>query len=232
MFIQVGELRKSYPIGNKRVDVLKGISLGLQQGEIGVILGPSGSGKSTLLHILGGIDRGDSGMVRIDGIDIMGFKDQQLTGYRRERIGYVFQFYNLIPNLTVAENVEVASHISKSPLDLDQVLSAVGMLEKKSRFPKELSGGEQQRVAIARAVVKNPQLLLCDEPTGALDSTTSREILKLLQHVNQLYGTTILIITHNTAISDMAQRVYKLKDGAIVEQAVNETTIPAERIEW
>ncbi len=232
MFIQVAELRKSYPSGNTRTDVLKGISMSLEQGEIGVILGPSGSGKSTLLHILGGLDGGDSGEVRVDGVDISRLHDQQLAGYRRERIGYVFQFYNLIPNLTVGENVEVATYISKSPLALDRVLEAVGLLDKKNRFPTELSGGEQQRVAIARAVVKNPRLLLCDEPTGALDSATSRDILELLQHVNRTYGTTILIITHNTAISRMAHRVFKMKDGAILEQAVNETVISAERMEW
>lgn len=232
MFIQVNDLRKSYHIGNMKTEVLKGINMRLDQGEIGVILGPSGSGKSTLLHILGGIDRGDSGMVNVDGIDVMDLKDHQLTSYRRMDIGYIFQFYNLIPNLTVSENIELASHISKSPLKLDSVLNSVSMLEKKSRFPKELSGGEQQRVAIARAIVKNPRLLLCDEPTGALDYATSQNILALLQHINQEYGTTILMITHNSAISAMANRVYKLRSGMIVEQTVNETVLPADRIEW
>ena len=202
------------------------------RGEIGVILGPSGSGKSTLLNIIGGIDRCDSGLVLVGDIDVTKLSDNKLTDYRRDEIGFVFQFYNLIPNLTVGENIEVVSNISKSPLNIDEVLKAVGMLDKKYRFPKELSGGEQQRVSIARAVVKNPNLLLCDEPTGALDFTTSREILKLLQKINKEFRTTILMITHNTAISAMANRVYKVRSGEIVEGIINETTMPAERIEW
>jgi putative ABC transport system ATP-binding protein len=204
----------------------------LNKGEIGVILGPSGSGKSTLMNILGGIDRGDSGKVSVDGIEINNLNDDKLTDYRRGDIGFVFQFYNLVPNLTVGENIEVVSNISKSPLNTDEVLTAVGMKDKKHRFPRELSGGEQQRVSIARAIVKNPKLLLCDEPTGALDFQTSRSILKLLQEVNKKYGTTILMITHNAAIADMANRVFKLRSGEIVEELVNEKIVPAERIEW
>lgn len=232
MFVQVENLKKSYKTGDIKTDVLEGVGMELEKGEIGVILGPSGSGKSTLMNILGGIDRCDAGKVVVDGIDITSLKDDKLTDYRRENIGFVFQFYNLIPNLTVGENIEVVSNISKSPLDTDEVLKAVGMLDKKRRFPKELSGGEQQRVSIARAVVKNPKLLLCDEPTGALDYTTSREILKLLQKINKEFGTTILMITHNTAISEMANRVYRVRSGEIVEMNINETIIPAERIEW
>lgn len=232
MFVEVNNLKKSYKTGDIKTDVLKGIGMKLEKGEIGVILGPSGSGKSTLMNILGGIDRCDAGDVVVDGIDIASLKDDKLTDYRRENIGFVFQFYNLIPNLTVGENIEVVSNISKSPLNTDEVLKAVGMLDKKRRFPKELSGGEQQRVSIARAVVKNPKLLLCDEPTGALDFTTSREILKLLQKINKEFGTTILMITHNTAISAMANRVYRVRSGEIVETKINETIIPAERIEW
>lgn len=232
MFINVQNLKKSYITGEVKTEVLKGVGMNLDRGQIGVILGPSGSGKSTLLNIIGGIDRCDSGKATVDGIDITGLADDQLTDYRRSSVGFVFQFYNLIPNLTVGENVEVVSNISKSPLSTDEILKAVGLLDKKHRFPRELSGGEQQRVSIARAVVKNPKLLLCDEPTGALDFTTSREILKLLQKVNMDYKTTILMITHNNAISGMANRVYKLRNGEIVSEAINETVIPAERIEW
>lgn len=232
MFLKVENLKKSYNTGEVTTTVLKGVGLSLEKGEIGVILGPSGSGKSTLLNIIGGIDRCDSGAVSVDNIDVTKLNDSKLTDYRRENIGFIFQFYNLIPNLTVGENVEVVSNISKSPLNTDEVLKAVGMLDKKNRFPRELSGGEQQRVSIARAIVKNPKLLLCDEPTGALDFLTSREILKLLQQINKEFGSTILMITHNTAISAMANKVYKVRSGEIVESIVNRETIPAERIEW
>jgi putative ABC transport system ATP-binding protein len=232
VFISIENLRKSYHTGEVNTEVLKGISMKLDKGEIGVILGPSGSGKSTLMNILGGIDRSDSGKITMDGINVTGLKDDQLTDYRRNQIGFIFQFYNLVPNLTVAENVEVVSNISKAPLNTDEVLKAVGLLDKKHRFPRELSGGEQQRVAIARAIVKNPKLLLCDEPTGALDFSTSREILKLLQQVNKNFNSTILMITHNTAISAMANRVYKLRSGEITKEVINEMIVPAERIEW
>lgn len=232
MFIKVENLIKSYKTGDVITQVLKGVDLTLDKGEIGVILGPSGSGKSTLLNIIGGIDRCDSGFVMVEDVEVTKLSDNQLTDYRRDKIGVIFQFYNLIPNLTVGENVEIVSNISKSPLSIDEVLLAVGMLDKKHRFPKELSGGEQQRVSIARAVVKNPQLLLCDEPTGALDFTTSREILKLLEKINKDFGTTILMITHNTAISAMANRVYRVRSGDIVESKINQTIKPAERIEW
>lgn len=232
MFIDITNLRKSYVTGEVKTEVLKGISMKLDKGEIGVILGPSGSGKSTLMNILGGIDRSDSGKVIVDLVEINNLNDDKLTNYRRSDIGFVFQFYNLVPNLTVGENIEVVSNISKSPLDTDEVLAAVGMKDKKHRFPRELSGGEQQRVSIARAIVKNPKLLLCDEPTGALDFQTSRSILKLLQEINKKYGTTILMITHNAAIADMANRVFKLRSGEIEKESVNEKPISAERIEW
>ncbi len=232
MFIEGLNLRKSYAAGAVVNEVLQGINIGMEKGETGVILGPSGSGKSTLMNILGGVDRADSGSVFIDGTDISGYSDGQLTEYRRLSVGFVFQFYNLVPNLTVSENIEVCSNISRSPLKLDEVLQAVGLSDKKRRFPRELSGGEQQRVAIARAIIKNPKLLLCDEPTGALDYQTSRSILKLLQQVNGTYGTTILMITHNAAIAAMANRVYKLRNGLIAEETVNETVAQAERIEW
>lgn len=232
MFIDVSDLRKTYTNGMIKNEVLKGIGMKLGEGEIGVILGPSGSGKSTLMNIIGGIDRCDSGKVIVDRIEVSKLNDDQLTEYRREAVGFVFQFYNLVPNLTVRENIEVVSNISKSPLNIDEVLAEVQMLDKKHRFPRELSGGEQQRVSIARAIVKNPKLLLCDEPTGALDFQTSRSILKLLQQVNRNFGTTILMITHNTAISAMANRVFKLRSGEIVDEWVNQAPIPAEGIEW
>lgn len=232
MFIDISDLNKSYKTGDVLTEVLRGIWMKLNKEEIGVILGPSGSGKSTLMNIIGGIDRADSGKVIVDGTEINKLSDDKLTEYRRENIGFVFQFYNLVPNLTVSENIEVVSNISKSPLKIDEVLKAVEMQDKKNRFPRELSGGEQQRVSIARAIVKNPMLLLCDEPTGALDFHTSRGILQLLQQLNKKFGTTILMITHNTAIANMANRVLKLRDGQIAEDTVNQTIVPAERIEW
>lgn len=232
MFIDVSGLKKSYITGVVKNEVLKGVDMKLGKGQIGVILGPSGSGKSTLMNIIGGVDSGDIGKVIVDEVEINKLNDDELTEYRRKDIGFVFQFYNLVPNLTVGENIEVISNISKNPLNIDEVLIAVEMQDKKHRFPRELSGGEQQRVSIARAIVKNPKLLLCDEPTGALDYQTSRSILKLLQQVNKKFGTTILMITHNEAIAAMANRVFKVRSGEIVEASENQTTIPAERIEW
>jgi len=232
MFINVEHLKKSYQTGEVKTNVLEDILLEMDQGEIGVILGPSGSGKSTLMNIIGGIDRADSGKVTVGGVEVTALTDGALTDYRRENLGFVFQFYNLISNLSAGENIEVVSNISPSPLPIDDVLKAVGLLDKKFRFPRELSGGEQQRVSIARAIVKNPKLLLCDEPTGALDIESSRGILGLLQQVNRDFNTTILMITHNTAISAMAHRVFKLKSGKIVDTAVNENPAPAERIDW
>ena len=232
MFVVVENLKRAYHVGENKNEVLKGVSLSLEKGQIGVILGPSGSGKSTLMNIIGGIDRADSGNVLIDGLNITGLSDDALTEYRREAIGVIFQYYNLVPNLTVRENIEVVSNISKSPSDINKVLSAVHMSELSKRFPRELSGGEQQRVAIARAIVKNPKLLLCDEPTGALDFETSRSVLKLLQDINTEFGTSILMITHNTAISQMANRTFRLRSGEIVEVSENAAPISAERIDW
>ncbi|AGY77715.1 ABC transporter ATP-binding protein [Clostridium autoethanogenum] len=232
MFLIVKNLKKSYKTTDITTTVLNGIEMNLGKSEIGVILGPSGSGKSTLLNIIGGIDKCDFGTVLVDNLEITKLNDTELTDYRRKNIGFIFQFYNLIPNLTAGENVEVVSNISSSPLNTDEVLKAVGMLDKKYRFPRELSGGEQQRVSIARAIVKNPKLLLCDEPTGALDFSTSRDILKLLQRINKDFGSTILMITHNNAISSMANRVYRVRSGEIIDSAVNKEIIPAERIEW
>jgi len=231
MFLSVSDLTKSYHNGTT-THVLKGVGMELDKGQIGVILGPSGSGKSTLMNIIGGIDRADGGTVTIDSALISDLDDDALVEYRRESVGFVFQFYNLVPNLTVAENIELVANISKQPFPMDEVLEAVGILEKKNRFPRELSGGEQQRVSIARAIVKNPKLLLCDEPTGALDYETSRDVLSLLQKVNAQFGTTILMITHNSAIAGMAHAVFRLRSGEVVEAVQNTNLVPAERIEW
>jgi len=231
MFLSVSNLTRSY--GTEVVThVLKGVGMELDRGQIGVILGPSGSGKSTLMNIIGGVDRASGGTVIVDGENVTDLNDSQLVEYRRDGIGFIFQFYNLVPNLTVAENIEVVSNISKNPLKTGEVLDAVGLSDKKGRFPRELSGGEQQRVSIARAIVKNPKLLLCDEPTGALDYETSRGVLSLLQQVNAKYGTTILMITHNSAIAGMAHAVFRLRSGEVAEIAFNTELVPAERIEW
>jgi putative ABC transport system ATP-binding protein len=231
VFLSVSNLTRSY--GTEVVThVLKGVGMELDKGQIGVILGPSGSGKSTLMNIIGGVDRANGGTVVVDDESITNLNDGQLVEYRRNSIGFIFQFYNLVPNLTVAENIEVVSNISKSPLKTNEVLDAVGLSDKKNRFPRELSGGEQQRVSIARAIVKNPKLLLCDEPTGALDYETSRSVLSLLQRVNAKYGTTILMITHNSAIAGMAHAVFRLRSGEVVETVFNTELVPAERIEW
>ncbi len=232
MFITVENLKKSYQTGDSKNEVLKGVGLTLEKGEVGVILGPSGSGKSTLMNIIGGVDHADSGSIHVDGLEITALNDDKLTDYRRDSVGFIFQFYNLVPNLTVVENIEVVSNISKSALDMDTVLKAVGLETKKRSFPRQLSGGEQQRVSIARAIVKNPKLLLCDEPTGALDYETSHGVLSLLQKINRDFGTTILMITHNTAIGDMANKVYKLRSGEIVEMIRHDEVAAAERIEW
>ena len=232
MFIIVEKLEKIYQSGDIIFRALKQASFSLEKSQIGVILGPSGSGKSTLLNMIGGIDRADGGSIIVDGTDITALSDRQLTQYRRDSIGFIFQFYNLVPNLTVYENVEVAANISKNPIPIEEILEAVGMKELKDRFPRELSGGQQQRVSIARALVKRPQILCCDEPTGALDFESSKEILKLLKNVNQKFQMTILIITHNNAIAKMADRIIRLRSGEITEDLVNEHVIPAERIEW
>lgn len=225
-------MNKSYKTKQNTQDVLKSISLQMEKGSIGVILGPSGSGKSTMMNIIGGVDRADSGKVLVDGSEITGLSDDALTEYRREAIGFIFQYYNLVPNLTVRENIEVVSNISKSPIDIERVLTAVNMAALSKRFPRELSGGEQQRVAIARAIVKNPKLLLCDEPTGALDFETSKGVLKLIQDINKEFGTTILMITHNAALAKMADRTFRLRDGEIVETLDNADPISAEGIDW
>jgi putative ABC transport system ATP-binding protein len=229
MYLSVSGLTRSY---GALVRVLEGVDLELGRGRIGVLLGPSGSGKSTLMNIIGGVDRADSGAIVVDGERVTDLSETQLVDYRRASVGFVFQFYNLVPNLTVAENIEVVSNISKSPLHTDQVLAAVGLSHKKNRFPRELSGGEQQRVSIARAIVKKPKLLLCDEPTGALDFESARTVLSLICDVNTQLETTVLIITHNTAIAGMAHTVFRLKEGKVAEVADNTEPIRAEAIQW
>lgn len=223
--------KKSYGKGESEVHALDDTELALEQGKIYVILGPSGSGKSTMLNMLGGLDSLDSGSITVDGKEISKLKSGELTKYRRSDVGFVFQFYNLIPDLTVKENIQVVSDIAKKPLPLDEVMQAVDIEKYKDRFPNELSGGQQQRVAIARAIIKNPKLLLCDELTGALDSKTSKNVLKFVEKVNAQFGTTVAIITHNEVIAGMADGVIRIKDGKVVANIVNETKIPADKLE-
>ena len=232
MFLEIRDLKKSYGEGDNRVDVLKGINFEVGKGEICVLLGPSGSGKSTLLNIIGGIDNADGGYVAIDGEKTANMNEKVLTAYRRKHLGYVFQMYNLIPNLNVKENIEVGAYLSDRPLDIDDLLHTLGLYEHRHKLPGQLSGGQQQRTSIGRAIVKNPDLLLCDEPTGALDYSTSKEILKLIEDVNHKYGNTVIMVTHNDAIKNMADRVIKLRDGAIRKDYRNETKIPAQDLDW
>lgn len=230
--IKISDLTKVYDSGNEKVYALDHVNLEISEGEITAILGPSGSGKSTLVNIIGGIDTADNGIVFINGKEITSMKNSELTGYRRDYVGFVFQFYNLISNLTVYENVEVVSDISKSPMNIDELLKVLGIDKLANRYPAELSGGQQQRVAIARAFVKNPKLILCDEPTGALDYKSSLDILKLIKEINQKYGTTILIITHNNSISSMCDRIVRLTGGKITQNIINTDILEPERIEW
>ena len=214
------------------MQVLRGIDLSVDKGEICVLLGPSGSGKSTLLNIIGGIDAPDSGYVSINGEKMVDMTEKRLTRYRREHLGYVFQMYNLIPNLNIKENIEVGAYLSDHPLDIDDLLHTLGLYEHRHKLPNQLSGGQQQRTSIGRALVKNPDILLCDEPTGALDYTTSKEILKLIGDVNSKYGNTVIMVTHNDAIKEMADTVVKLRDGRIRKAYRNENKITAEELEW
>ncbi len=231
MYVEVENLKKSYGEGGSYVEVLKGVSVGVERGEMCVIQGTSGSGKSTLLNCIGGLDDIDSGSCKIDGLEIAGMKKDKLSDYRRDTLGFVFQFYNLVPNLTVRENIEVCRYLTKDPLDMDELLETLGLKEHADIFPSQLSGGQQQRTAIARALIKNPKLLLCDEPTGALDSKTSRDILILLEKINEKYGTTMLIVTHNNSIKNMVHRVIFLKDGEIAKQYMNEERVAARELE-
>ena len=232
MFLEINQIRKSFGEGDNRVEVLKGIDLAIEKGEFCVLLGASGSGKSTLLNIIGGIDSADSGDICIRGARLADMSEKRLTLYRRNHLGYIFQMYNLIPNLTVQENIEVGAYLSDHPLDVQELLHTLGLQKHRNKLPNQLSGGQQQRTAIGRAVVKNPDILLCDEPTGALDYHTSKEILKLIETVNRKYGNTIIMVTHNDAIKDMADRVVRLRDGTIMKNYANEHRVPAEKLEW
>lgn len=231
-YVQVTGLCKHYGEGDARVSVLRDISVELNRGEICTLLGPSGSGKSTFLNLIGGLERADSGAIAIDGTELTSLSDRDLGEYRRRTLGFVFQFYNLVPDLTIRENIEVGSFLSSDPLPLDDLLRSLGLWEHRNKFPREVSGGQQQRAAIGRALVKNPGLLLCDEPTGALDYKTSKEILGLMEEVNRDYGCTVVIVTHNAAIAGMAHRVLRLRDGELVENKMNERVVPAADLTW
>lgn len=231
-FFAITNVVKSYGEGVAKIKVLNGVTTQIQEGEICVILGPSGSGKSTLLNVIAGLETIDQGSIVVDGVDITLLNDKKLGLYRRDKLGFVFQFYNLVPNLTVKENIEVCEYLSDYPLPLEDLLRTLGLWEHKDKFPNQLSGGQQQRCAIGRALVKNPSLLLCDEPTGALDYHTSKEILELIESVNQKYNSTIVIVTHNEAIKNMAHKIIKLHDGRIVSDYENETLTLARDLEW
>ena len=231
-FVTLKDVRKIYKMGEVEIRAVDGIDFEIEKGEFAVIVGPSGAGKTTVLNILGGMDTATSGLVQIDGTDITRFKARQLTSYRRDDIGFVFQFYNLIQNLTALENVELALQICKDPLDAEIVLKEVGLGDRRKNFPAQLSGGEQQRVSIARALAKNPKILLCDEPTGALDYNTGKAILKLLQDTCREKGVTVILITHNSAIAPMADRVIHIKNGKVSKILKNDHPVPVETIEW
>lgn len=232
MFISVENIKKSYQIGEVEIPALSGATFSVEKGEFAVIVGPSGAGKSTVLNILGGMDRCDEGQLIVDGEQIHACSEKELIRYRREDIGFVFQFYNLVQNLTALENIELATEICQNPLDASTILAQVGLEKRKDNFPAQLSGGEQQRIAIARALAKNPKLLLCDEPTGALDYETGKMILKLLQETCRKEKMTVIVITHNYAITPMADKVIKMKNGRVEEILKNSEPLSAERIEW
>lgn len=232
MYLELNQVKKSFGSGENKTEVLKGISCGIKKGDICVLLGPSGSGKSTLLNIIGGIENIDSGSIRIGDEQMERMNEKQLAQYRRKHLGYVFQAYNLIPNLTVKENIEVGAYLSKNPLELDGLLKTLGLWEHKDKIPNQLSGGQQQRTAIGRALIKNPDILLCDEPTGALDYQTSKEILQLIEDVNQKFGNTVILVTHNDAIQGMADQVIKLRDGQIRKCIYNDKKQAVAELEW
>ena len=232
MFLEVKGIQKSFGSGENRTEVLNGIDFSLEKGEICVLLGPSGSGKSTLLNIIGGIDAADAGSVSINGEKTEEMSEKTLTMYRRRHLGYIFQMYNLIPNLNVKENIEVGAYLSEHPLDINDLLHTLGLYEHRYQMPNQLSGGQQQRTAIGRAIVKNPDILLCDEPTGALDYHTSKEILALIEDVNRKFGNTVVMVTHNDAIRNMADRVIRLRDGQIRSNEINAVRIAAKDLEW
>ena len=232
MFLEIHDLKKSFGSGNNRTEVLKGIEFTANKGEICVLLGPSGSGKSTLLNIIGGIDSPDDGYVAIEGEKMKDMTEKALTRYRRRHLGYIFQMYNLIQNLNVKENIEGGAYLSEKPLEIDDLLKTLGLYEHRHKLPNQLSGGQQQRTAIGRAIVKNPDILLCDEPTGALDYNTSKDILNLIEEVNHKYGNTVIMVTHNDAIKYMADRVVQLRDGQIRKNYCNEKKISAVDLDW
>ena len=232
LLLELKNIKKSFGKGDSCVEVLRGISLSVEKGEFCVLLGPSGSGKSTLLNIIGGIDTADSGEILIGGEKMSTMKEKQLTRYRREHLGYIFQMYNLIPNLTVRENIEVGAYLGREPLDVDEILHTLGLYEHRNKLPNQLSGGQQQRTSIGRAIVKNPDILLCDEPTGALDYNTSREILALIERISLQYRTTIIMVTHNEAIGAMADTVIRLRDGRIRDRVENAARLAAKNLEW
>lgn len=232
VFLEIKNIKKHFGEGESRVEVLKGIDIEIEKGEFCVLLGPSGSGKSTLLNIIGGIDAADEGYISINGEKTADMNEKALTFYRRKHLGYIFQMYNLIPNLNIKENIEVGAYLSDKPLDVDDLLKTLGLYEHRHKLPNQLSGGQQQRTAIGRAIVKNPDILLCDEPTGALDYNTSKEILQLIEDVNKKYGNTIIMVTHNDAIKQMADRVVKLRDGMIRKNYLNETKLTAAELDW
>lgn len=231
-FLEIVDLKKGYGSGETRQEVLRGMTFSVARGEICVLLGPSGSGKSTLLNIIGGIDSADAGFISIGGDKLEDMGEKALTQYRRKHLGYVFQLYNLIANLNVKENMEVGCYLSDAPLDIDELLHTLGLYEHRHKLPNQLSGGQQQRVSIGRAIVKNPDILLCDEPTGALDYATSKEILQLIENVNKKYGNTVIMVTHNEAIRNMADHVIKLRDGTVRSNESNSHRIPAAELEW
>ncbi len=231
-FVEINGIKKHFGAGDNKIEVLKGIDLEIEKGEMCVLLGPSGSGKSTLLNIIGAIESADEGTITVNGEKTRLMNEKQLTRYRRKHLGYVFQMYNLIPNLTVRENIEVGAYLSDNPLDIDELMAILGISDQADKLPSQLSGGQQQRTSIGRAIVKNPDILLCDEPTGALDYKTSKEILKLLEDVNQKYGNTVIMVTHNDAIKNMADRIFTLRDGEIRKNYINENKVSAKDLEW
>lgn len=231
MYLEVKDIKKSYGKDSSYIQVLKGITASVKQGQMCTILGTSGSGKSTFLNCIGGLDTVDSGSIKVDGKEISGLNSNQLSEYRRDNLGFIFQFYNLVPNLTVKENIQVCEYLSQDAMDIDELLDVLGLTEHQDKFPSQLSGGQQQRCAIARALIKKPKLLLCDEPTGALDSKTSKDILILLEKINKMYGTTMLIVTHNNAIKNMVHKVIVIKDGQIKDEYENENRVNAADLE-
>ena len=231
-YLVVRGLAKHYGDGEARVQVLDNITTTINRGEICVILGPSGSGKSTFLNLIGGLESADGGTISIGDCELTSLSSKNLGEYRRRELGFVFQFYNLVPDLTIKENIEVTAHLSSTPLPMEDLLRSLGLWEHRNKFPRQVSGGQQQRCAIGRALVKNPGLILCDEPTGALDYKTSKEVLELMERVNQAYGCTLVIVTHNAAIARMSDRVLRLRDGRLVEDEVNTSTVSASKLDW